>query len=122
MTTWRPSSQSPSEREPRHVSEGLGKVTRRIGAPEPDVVSALFGRWEQLVGADIAAHCRPVSVRDGVLHLVADQPAWASQIRFMAGDILSVVATATASGEVREIRVRVSDEDPGRRRRDDATR
>ena len=117
MSTWRPSSQSPAERDPRHVSDGLGKFTRHIGAPEPAVVSALFGRWEQLVGSDIAAHCRPVAVRGGVLDLVADQPAWASQIRFMAVDILAVVASATGSSEVTEIRVRVSGDDPGRGRR-----
>ena len=114
MSTWRPSGSPPSERDPRKVSEVLDRVTRRLGAPGSALLTQLFAGWEALVGADIAAHCRPVSVRDGVLHLVADQPAWASQLGFMAGDILARVAEATGSAEVTEIRVRVSGEDPPR--------
>jgi predicted nucleic acid-binding Zn ribbon protein len=77
----------------------------------------LFGGWEQLVGADIAAHCTPLSIRDGVLYLAVDQPAWAAQVRFMAGDLLSALARGTDSDEVREIRVRVRSEDPSSRSR-----
>jgi predicted nucleic acid-binding Zn ribbon protein len=103
------------------VSEVLGRVARRIGGPSPDVVAALFSRWEALVGTQIADHCRPVSVRNGVLDVVVDQPAWASQIRYMSTEILAVVANTTASTEVTQIRVRVSGDpaSPRRSRRND---
>ncbi len=68
----------------------------------------MFTRWEDLVGADIAAHARPHSLRDGVLVMVVDQPAWAGQLRFMTADILSRLAAATGTSAVSEIRIRVA--------------
>jgi predicted nucleic acid-binding Zn ribbon protein len=114
MSTWRPSGPPPGERDPLHVSESLGQVTRRLGGANPEVLATLFSRWEVLVGPEIAAHCQPVSVRRGVLDLLVDQPAWASQIRFMAGEILAALADSARNSEVTDIRVRVSDEDPAR--------
>ena len=114
MSTWRPAVPPRGERDPLHVSESLGQVTRRLGGANPAVVATLFSRWEVLVGHEIAAHCRPVSVRRGVLDLLVDQPAWASQIRFMAGEILAALTDSTGTSEVTEIRVKVSGEDPSR--------
>jgi predicted nucleic acid-binding Zn ribbon protein len=71
------------------------------------VLAAIFGRWTELVGPDIAAHATPVSLRHGQLLLVVDHPAWASQLRFMTGDVMSRITEATSSIEVREIHIRV---------------
>jgi predicted nucleic acid-binding Zn ribbon protein len=71
------------------------------------VLAAIFGRWQQLVGPDIAAHAKPVSLRRGQLVLVVDHPAWASQLRFMTGDLMTRITESTGSGDVREIHIRV---------------
>jgi predicted nucleic acid-binding Zn ribbon protein len=110
MSTWRPSRPPRSEEEPRRVSEVLARVSRRLGAAPPGVLTAVFTRWEDLVGEEIAAHCRPVAVRGEVLDLVVDQPAWATQIRFMSSDILAVLSAETGQSEIRELRVRVTGE------------
>ena len=115
MTTWRPDRPPRSDAEPRSVSDVLGRVTRRLGSPEPGLVTLVFSHWTELVGAEISDHCQPVALRRGVLDLVVDQPAWASQIRFMAGDILARIAESTGPSEVTEIRVRVAADDVFRR-------
>lgn len=107
MSTWRPTGPYPSEQEPRRISEALDRVTRRLGGPPTDVLAAIFGHWQQLVGPDIAAHARPVSLRRGRLVLLVDHPAWAGQLRFMTGDLMARIAEATGSGEVQEIHIRV---------------
>jgi predicted nucleic acid-binding Zn ribbon protein len=120
MSTWRASRPPRSEQDPKRVSEVLDGVSRRLGAAPPGVLTAVFARWEDLVGAEIAAHCRPVSVRGQVLDLVVDQPAWATQIRFMSSDILAVLAVEAGQSEIRELRVRVTGENlsrPSRRGR-----
>jgi predicted nucleic acid-binding Zn ribbon protein len=108
MSTWRPSGPRPSEQEPRRISESLDQVTRRLGGPSTDVLAKIFGHWAELVGPDIAAHARPLSLRRGELVLVVDHPAWAGQLRFMTGDLLAKIGEATGSAEVRQIRIRVS--------------
>jgi predicted nucleic acid-binding Zn ribbon protein len=68
----------------------------------------VFSCWDDLVGAEIAAHARPQSLRDGVLVMVVDQPAWASQLRFMTADILRRLGAATGTASVSDIRIRVA--------------
>ena len=43
----------------------------------------MFGRWDQLVGADVAAHTRPERFSDGELVVIADSAAWATQVRLL---------------------------------------
>jgi predicted nucleic acid-binding Zn ribbon protein len=54
----------------------------------------VFSGWEGIVGGEIAAHCRPVSLHDGVLVLAVDHPAWANQLRFMTAELLTRITEA----------------------------
>ena len=121
MSTWRPSSPPPSERDPKRVSESLDRIARRLGGPTASVTAAVFSRWEDLVGEDIAAHARPVSLRGGVLILSVDHPAWATQLRFMTAELIERIEAGTGSSEVTTISLRVAGSGPaegsaGRRR------
>jgi predicted nucleic acid-binding Zn ribbon protein len=107
VTTWKPSAVPRSELGPHPVSESLDRVTRRIGAPRASVLTEVFSRWEQVVGAEVAAHAEPRSLRGGVLVIAVDQPAWATQLRFLGADLLARVRDATGCSEVTEIQVRV---------------
>ncbi len=74
---------------PVRVGDALGEVASHLGAGRADVVGAVFGRWDEIVGPAVAAHVSPVRV-DGVTLIVsADHPAWATQIRHLAPDILT---------------------------------
>lgn len=108
MSTWRPSGTSRAEQDPKPVAESLDRISRRLGAPRSGVMTAVFSGWEGLVGAEIASHARPLSLRSGVLVLSADEPAWASQLRFMATELIARIHEATGLSDIREIQVRVS--------------
>jgi len=75
--------------------------------PEPSAFGVLEGRWSEIVGADVAAHARLDSVRDGVATVTADGPVWASQLRFLETAIVDGAAEAVGPGLVRSVRVRV---------------
>ena len=108
MSTWKPASIPPREREPRRVGDALNRVTDSIGAPAPETLSIVFSRWEQLVGGEIASHAQPRSLRDGVLSVEVDQPAWAAQLGYLSSQLLSRIEAEAGSGAVSEIRFRVT--------------
>ncbi len=93
--------------------ETLGLIASRLGLPAPDLLATVFSRWEELVGADVAAHATPTSVRGGALVVTVDHPAWGSSLRLLGGDLLRRLEEETGSSEVTELVVRVAP--PGRR-------
>jgi predicted nucleic acid-binding Zn ribbon protein len=70
-------------------------------------MTEVFARWEQVVGTEVAAHAEPRSLRDGVLVIAVDQPAWATQLRFLGADLLARVRDATGCSDLAEIQVKV---------------
>lgn len=93
--------------EPRPIADALGAVRRDLGLGRPGGLAALGAAWAQLVGPALAAHTRPRAVRDGVLAIVADGPAWAGQLRYLDRVLVERIATEVPGVEVREVRVSV---------------
>lgn len=98
---------------PRRLGEILDRTLRRMGAPDADVLSTVFGDWARIVGSDVAAHSRPRAIADGCLVVVADDAAWASRVRWSSAVILEQVAALTGADDVVEMRVRVGASRPG---------
>jgi predicted nucleic acid-binding Zn ribbon protein len=108
VTTWRSTEAGACDSDPKPVAESLDRVTRAFGAPRARLLASLFSRWETIVGEEIAQHAEPRSLRDGVLVLVVDQPAWAAQLRYLAADLLARLQVDVGPSEVAEIQVRVA--------------
>lgn len=87
----------------------FGSLVRRLVADrgwERTAASAgVLSRWEHLVGPGIAAHCRPVSLRDGELLVEAESTAWATQLRGLAPRLVARVNSELGDGLVRRVRV-----------------
>ena len=75
--------------EPVPLGDALDAVVRSLrgGAGRADV-GGVFGRWEEAVGPAVAANVRPVRLEDGTLLVAVDDPAWATQVRLLADDLL----------------------------------
>jgi predicted nucleic acid-binding Zn ribbon protein len=80
------------------------------------VLTAVFSHWERLVGPEIAAHASPTSLREGVLVIVVDQPAWAAQLRFMTSDLMARIRVEADAPEVLKIEIRTGWPGPSERR------
>jgi predicted nucleic acid-binding Zn ribbon protein len=106
--TWRPLHRPDDGRDDvRPVAESLGKLAQRLGLGDPSTLQAVFGDWESVVGPALADHCRPERLRDGELVVLVDDPAWATEVRFLGEDI-RVRCNAKAGQEaVRTVVVRV---------------
>lgn len=105
---WRPLPPEPGTSTPRPLDASLARLAASLGAPSPAVLSAVFSRWPDIVGAELAAHAKPLSLRGGVLVLGVDQPAWASQLGYLKTGLLSRIVETTGSTEVTDIRMKVT--------------
>lgn len=102
---WRPLP-GDDHRLPRTIGESLSRVLRHLGAPAPDALETVFGQWERLVGARVAANAEPVSVHDGVLTVRAVDAAWANQLRWLERDLLERIREVVGDDVIRSIEVR----------------
>ena len=110
--TWRPAK---DDDEPRRLGESLEHWARRLGAPGAGALATVFARWPELAGPGVAAHARPVSLREGTLVVAVDEPGWATQLRYLSAALLERLAEALGEGSVARLEVRV--EGAGRARR-----
>ena len=59
------------------------------------------------VGADVARHCRPVAVRDGVLEAIVDSSTWCQTLRLRAPEILAALQSVLGDDAPRDLWLRV---------------
>jgi predicted nucleic acid-binding Zn ribbon protein len=68
-------------------------------------VGSVFGRWDAIVGPDIASHCRPQTLSEGELLVIAESTAWATQLRLLAPTILGRLRAQVGGDVVTRLRV-----------------
>jgi predicted nucleic acid-binding Zn ribbon protein len=84
----------------------LDRLVAERGWEAPVAVGGVVGRWDAVVGAEIAAHCRPESFEEGVLSVRADSTAWATQVRLLAPALMRRLAEEVGEGTVTKVLVR----------------
>lgn len=101
---------SRGRRSARDDPQPLGAAIRGLLADEgwqqQAAIGAAFGRWEQIVGPELAAHARPGGLADGELVIVADSTAWATQLRLLAATLVRRLSAELGDGTVRRVKVR----------------
>jgi predicted nucleic acid-binding Zn ribbon protein len=102
--------------EPRPVGESLAAVARQLGLSTPGQLAAVFGDWEGVVGPVLAAHSRPDRIYNGELIVVVEEPAWATELRFLGPDIVTKINAVTGAQVVTSVVVWVSRDTPKRSR------
>lgn len=100
------SGPGPDVRDPMSVSRAVDELLDSQGWRERTAVAAALARWEDIAGPDIAAHVTAESFDDGVLSLVADSTAWATQLRMLMPHLRARVDAVVGRGVVAEITVR----------------
>ncbi len=78
-----------------------------LRAPSVDVLDTVFNRWAEIVGEDVAAHSRPLSIDGETLVIVASDPTWASELRWLENEVLSRLTEVSGSDRVSRVNVRV---------------
>ncbi|MBM3828898.1 MAG: DUF721 domain-containing protein [Actinobacteria bacterium] len=92
--------------EPRSLAAGIERLLRSFRQGDRDTTVTVFSRWVELVGESVAHHVRPLKLDAGVLIVEVDDPAWATQMKFLESDLLERLR-ATGSGPVERLEIRV---------------
>jgi predicted nucleic acid-binding Zn ribbon protein len=96
-----------SGRDPVPITAALDDVVRSLRGPDRRQVGGLFGRWEEVVGAQVADHVRPRKLDGTTLVVEVDDAAWATQIQFLSATVRERLATVVGV-EVDRVEVRVA--------------
>ena len=99
------SGAGPDPRDPQPFGSVLGRLVQARGWEQPAAEGKVFGAWESVVGADVAAHCRPVKLEDGVLTVEAESTAWATQLRLLSGKLLGLIAKSVGHNVVTRLNI-----------------
>ena len=102
----RRSGAGPDARDPQPVSGAIDRLVVERGWETPVAVGGVLGRWDQVVGADVAAHCAAESFDGGVLVVRTVSTAWATQVRLLAPMVLRRLAEELGDGVVERLVVR----------------
>lgn len=78
----------PDDRDPQLLEGELARLVGDRGWALPLRMRGVFGRWTELVGEDVAAHCAPESFNDGTLVVRTDSTAWATQLKLLTPTIV----------------------------------
>ncbi|NKF31171.1 DUF721 domain-containing protein, partial [Pseudomonas sp. BGM005] len=78
-------------RDPGTLGAVLDRLTRDAGWETTLAREDLVRQWADLAGADTAKHSEPVSLERGVLTVKCDSTAWAKNLQFMRGTILTEI-------------------------------
>lgn len=95
----------PDERDPQLVGEALTDLIQDRGWTTQLTVRTLLDDWAELVGPVCADHCSPESFNNSVLIIRTDSTAWATQLRLMAGQVISTINTQLGAVAVKRIEV-----------------
>ena len=95
------------DHEPGLVGESLDRVVRSLGGPSARAVGSLFGAWPDIVGERMSAHANPVALHGSTLVVEVDEPGWATQLRFLEGDLKRRLAEGLDGVDIDHVEVRV---------------
>ncbi|MDQ4069222.1 MAG: DUF721 domain-containing protein [Actinomycetota bacterium] len=103
---WHPIPE-PGGPPPRPVSASLEAVTRDVGGDGGPALVELIRRWPAVVGEQVAAHSKPLALRNRVLTIAADEPAWGAQLQWLEADLRARLDATLGPGLVTAVTVRI---------------
>jgi predicted nucleic acid-binding Zn ribbon protein len=99
------SGAGPDPRDP----QPFGSLVRRLlddrGWQATAASATVLAGWDRIVGAELAARCQPVSLREGELTLAAESTAWAMQLRGMLPTLMTRIRAELGPEVVTRIRI-----------------
>jgi predicted nucleic acid-binding Zn ribbon protein len=99
------SGPGPDPRDPQPFAVVMARLMKIRGWEKPAAEAKLFGQWPDVVGADLAQHCRPVRLEAGELTVEAESTAWATQIRLLTAKLIGRIGGEVGAGIVTKLTV-----------------
>jgi len=101
-----PRPRRPRRDDPQPLGTAIQGLLNDQGWQAAAKVGSVFGRWPEIVGAEMAAHTKPDRLDGGELVVIADSTAWATQVRWLARDLIRALNAELGSGTVATVKIR----------------
>src|SRR5437588_2544852 len=99
------SGPGPDTRDPQPLGRLARDLAKKRGWSAHVAEGTVLGHWSSVVGHQIADHASPTTLNDGVLNVVAESTAWATQLRMVQAQILAKIAAAVGNGVVTSLKI-----------------
>jgi predicted nucleic acid-binding Zn ribbon protein len=99
----------PDDRDPQLLDSAMSRMISQHGWELDLRVQAVFGRWAELVGDEVASHCTPETLAETRLIVRTDSTAWATQLRMMAPQLVALLNEHLGDGTVSRVAIRGPD-------------
>jgi len=67
--------------------------------------AGVFARWREIVGEDLALRCEPVRITGQTLLVRAENQAWATEVGYLRGHLVSRIEEVLGLGIVADVKV-----------------
>jgi predicted nucleic acid-binding Zn ribbon protein len=102
------SRRHPPKKRPQALGELLERVLHDLGGGETARALRIAERWEEAMGPEVAAHSRPVALRQEVLEVAVDNSVWCQQLQLRSPEILAALRDRLGEDAPARIWLRVS--------------
>ncbi|HOZ71663.1 MAG TPA: DciA family protein [Spirochaetales bacterium] len=92
----------------RKASDLLGALLSPEAAAKADTWSKFFSFWNRAAGENLAAHSRPVDLRNGIVFVEATHPGWIQLLQMRQTQILATIRRSFPDLEVSGIAFRLA--------------
>jgi predicted nucleic acid-binding Zn ribbon protein len=92
---------------PEPLGSLVARVLEDIGAGASARVMRIAEHWEEAVGVEIAARCRPTVLRGDVLEVTVDSSVWCQQLQLRGPEIIEALRAALPAEAPSELWFRV---------------
>jgi predicted nucleic acid-binding Zn ribbon protein len=93
------------ERDPQRLDTAVERLVGEHGWGQDLAVHGVVARWDEVVGAEIAAHVQPERYADGEVTVRADSTAWATQVKLLAPNLVRRLNEEIGAGTVTRVNV-----------------
>lgn len=90
--------------DPSPIGGTLRNLARGWGIADPDETAQLFVAWEQIVGPEVAAKCKPSSLKGGVLKVRTESSAWAWELKYLSAEVISRINKSLGKPVVTQVK------------------
>lgn len=98
-----------SKKETAPIQGILKKLLKKLGRKDRLTEEDLLGAWEEVVGAQAAAHSRPVSLRRSRLAVNVDDSGWLYELTLKKKDVITELEGRLKGRRLKDIRFRIGE-------------
>jgi hypothetical protein len=91
----------------KRLRKALDELLDDLESAPVAATTSLIDRWPQVVGRELAAHSEPLGVRQGVLLVASDDPAYGSRLQWEEREVVARLAAVLGEGVVDRVQVKI---------------